>query len=216
MNPLPTVPGGYRLVAADPATRFSGGDKSRPRHYPRMTDHEIASLPVREIVAPDCWLMLWVTSPLLYRPRRSKTRLTPQEIAEAWGFKYSGRFVVWLKLHRRFGRGGVPLLIPRGSFHKGMGYTSRKNAEDVLLFRRGRPERLSKSVEEIIVAPLREHSRKPDEFYERAEAYCPGPRLELFARQSRAGWDSWGNEITKFDGESACRTTPSSTELLSA
>jgi N6-adenosine-specific RNA methylase IME4 len=55
----------------------------------------------------------------------------------------------------------------------------------------------------LIVAPRREHSRKPDEQYERIERLVAGPYLELFARQSRPGWDSWGNEVGKFDREAA-------------
>ena len=199
MIPFPTVPGGFKIIAADPATGFAAGTKGRPQHYPRMTDSEIAALPVRDVAADDCWLFLWVTSPKLYRERGSKQNLTPQEIAEAWGFRFSGRAFVWIKTHRRFGRGADPLFLHADSFHKGMGYTTRKNAEDVLLFRRGKPERVSKSVHEIIIAPIREHSRKPEQFYERVEAYCPGPRLEMFARESRPGWMAWGNEAQKFD-----------------
>ena len=52
---------------------------------------------------------------------------------------------------------------------------------------------------EVIFAPAREHSRKPDEFYRRVERFCDGPRLDLFARASRPSWDTWGNEATKFD-----------------
>ena len=58
--------------------------------------------------------------------------------------------------------------------------------------------RIAKNVRELILAPRREHSRKPDEFYSRVEAYCAGPYLELFAREQRSGWSSWGNETTKF------------------
>ena len=203
MIPLPTVPGGFALIAADPATDFAAGKKGRPQHYDRMTDHEIAALPVKDVAAPDSWLMLWVTSPKLYRAPGSKTTLTPQEIAESWGFRFSGRAFVWIKTHLAMGRSGEPMLIHTSSLHKGMGYTTRKNAEDVLLFRRGKPERVSKSVHEIIIAPRREHSRKPEEFYRRAEAYCPGPRLEMFARESRPEWRTWGLEQTKFDLEAA-------------
>ncbi len=52
---------------------------------------------------------------------------------------------------------------------------------------------------QLIIAPRREHSRKPDEQYERIEALVGGPYLEMFARQSRPGWDQFGNETTKFD-----------------
>jgi hypothetical protein len=50
-------------------------------------------------------------------------------------------------------------------------------------------------VPQLILAPRREHSRKPDEAYERIEALVPGPYLELFARAPRAGWYSWGYEV---------------------
>lgn len=84
-------------------------------------------------------------------------------------------------------------------FHVGLGLTTRKNAEFVLLGRRGNAKRLAKDVRELILSPRREHSRKPDEMYSRVERYCAGPYLELFARQPRPGWDSWGNETTKFE-----------------
>jgi N6-adenosine-specific RNA methylase IME4 len=49
-----------------------------------------------------------------------------------------------------------------------------------------------------VFSPLREHSRKPDEVYVRIERFCPGPRVELFARQARPGWDVFGDETNKF------------------
>lgn len=202
--PLPTIPAGFRLIAADPATTFVAGVKGRPQHYARMTDLEIAALPVREIAAADCWLMLWATSCKTFRPVGSKTRLRPDEIAEAWGFRYSGRAFIWIKTHRRFAKGADPLFIHKTSIHLGQGFTTRKNAEDVWLFRRGKPPRLSRSVNEVIIAPLREHSRKPDEFYDRAVQFAGDvPRLEMFARQSRPGWMTWGLESTLFDGDAA-------------
>ena len=60
---------------------------------------------------------------------------------------------------------------------------------------------------EIIIAPMREHSRKPDEFYRRAEMFCAGPRLDLFGRQSRSGWTVWGDQSTLFDAP-AVNTLP--------
>ena len=51
---------------------------------------------------------------------------------------------------------------------------------------------------ELIIAPVREHSRKPDEVYERIEEYCDGPYLELFARNRRPGWVSWGDQVDLF------------------
>jgi N6-adenosine-specific RNA methylase IME4 len=55
----------------------------------------------------------------------------------------------------------------------------------------------------IIKAPRREHSRKPDEFYALVSKLCPSmSKLEMFARQSRAGWDCWGDEVGMFSEQS--------------
>jgi N6-adenosine-specific RNA methylase IME4 len=67
-----------------------------------------------------------------------------------------------------------------------------------LLFTRGKPKRQSKGVRQLIVAGRREHSRKPEEARERIEALVPGPRLEMFARDPREGWDAWGDQTDRF------------------
>ena len=198
MSPFVSLPQHhYRAIAIDPPWAFSAGTKGRPQHYGRMSDREIADMPVGDLAHPDgCWLFMWVTSPKLDAPVRSTSRLSPFAIARAWGFRYSARAFVWVKTERA---PCDPLFFFANGLHTGTGYTTRKNVEDVLLFRRGRPVRQSKAVHEVIVAPVREHSRKPDEFYRRVERFCAGPRIEVFARESRPGWDTFGNEATKFD-----------------
>jgi N6-adenosine-specific RNA methylase IME4 len=62
---------------------------------------------------------------------------------------------------------------------------------------------MSAGVRELIVAPVREHSRKPDETYQRIEQFCAGPYVELFARQRRPNWDSWGDQVGKFNAGNA-------------
>jgi N6-adenosine-specific RNA methylase IME4 len=123
------------------------------------------------MAAADSFLFLWVTTPQL-----------PDAfpIMAAWGFRYSGTAFVWAKLN------------PRG------GYGTRKNVELCLRGRRGQPARRDRGVRELFVAPRREHSRKPDEQYERIERLCTGPYLELFARQRRPGWTSIGDEADRF------------------
>jgi N6-adenosine-specific RNA methylase IME4 len=71
-------------------------------------------------------------------------------------------------------------------------------SEQCILATRGKPKRLSKGVREVVLAPRREHSRKPEEIYPAVESLVAGPYLELFARQSRAGWDCWGNQTDHF------------------
>ena len=77
-----------------------------------------------------------------------------------------------------------------------------------MLGRRGQPKRLSGDVREVLLAPVREHSRKPDEVYERIEHFCAGPRLDLFARERRPGWAAWGNELDKFQPPEAPAILP--------
>lgn len=182
-------PRSFRAISADPPWSFSGGTKSRPQHYTRMTDRELARLPVEDLAHPEgCWLFLWITSPKLPVAFR---------LAEAWGFRYSARAFVWIKTERA---AAEPLIVfPQDGLHTGTGYTTRKNAEDCLLFRRGAPQRLAADIHEVILSPIREHSRKPDAAYDRIRRFCPGPHLELFSRESRTGWEVFGNEAGKFD-----------------
>jgi N6-adenosine-specific RNA methylase IME4 len=87
----------------------------------------------------------------------------------------------------------IPSMLAMGG-----GLTTRKNSESCWLFRRGNPRILSHAVREMIVAPRREHSRKPIEAYQRIEEFCPGPRLELFARTAWPEWAAYGNQIGMF------------------
>jgi N6-adenosine-specific RNA methylase IME4 len=79
-----------------------------------------------------------------------------------------------------------------------MGYWTRANSEVCLLATRGKPKRLNADVRQGIIEPRREHSRKPDCVYERIERLVAGPYVELFARTTRKGWSSWGNQVGKF------------------
>jgi N6-adenosine-specific RNA methylase IME4 len=171
----------FRVVCADPPWRFQSNSADKPgrnaaRHYPCMSVDAIASIPVGSWIAPDAALFLWITSPML-------TIGAHLSIMRAWGFQPSGMGFVWIKTNRD------------GSLFTGTGFTTRKNAEFCLLGRRGRSVRRDASVHEVIVAPRREHSRKPEEFYARVERYAAGPHLEMFARQVRPGWSYHGNEI---------------------
>lgn len=182
--------GHYAAIAADPPWDFKirspkGSGRSASAHYHTVPTARLSDLPVRDLAARDTWLFLWATTAML-----------PDALAimGAWGFAYSGSAFCWVKTYPK----APTLFYDRRAFHMGMGFTTRKNVELVLLGRRGEPKRLSKSVRELIIAPRREHSRKPEEFYERVQQYCAGPYLDLFSRQSRPNWDAWGNEVGKF------------------
>ena len=77
-----------------------------------------------------------------------------------------------------------------------MGYYTRCNPEQCLLATKGKIKRLSKSVRQLIVSKLEDHSKKPDSVRDRITELCGDlPRIELFARQRVKGWDCWGNEV---------------------
>jgi N6-adenosine-specific RNA methylase IME4 len=203
LQPLPTIENGFGVVMADVPWNYrswvanENADSSRAaeRHYRTMSLAEIEAMPVKEVVAKDAHLFFWVTMPFLFKA---------PAIMAAWGFKYSSSGFVWMKLKRSAGKAQLQMIalseLPK-FLHIGMGHTTRKNVEICLLGRRGNAKRLSKAVQEAIITPVREHSRKPDEAYERAMLYAAGPYLELFSREDREGWTTWGNETGKLNDE---------------
>jgi N6-adenosine-specific RNA methylase IME4 len=187
----------YGAIAVDPASHFSSytavqsanpsSVRSNERHYRTMSFADLAALPIKELAAPaGCHLFLWCSGPFL--PQALK-------LIEAWGFTYSTRAFTWLKTRRSWD--GISPLA-ESDFPVGLGLTVRHQTEIVLLGRRGNCRRNVKDVRELILAPRREHSRKPDEFYKRVERYCDGPYADLFARERRVNWDAWGDEVEKF------------------
>lgn len=171
--------GKYGAILCDPPWPFKSysrpdaiATRKEEQPYRAMTLADLRTLPVGEWAAPDCALFLWIPDANLEQG---------MELAKAWGFKYKTVAFVWDK--------GDKI---------GMGFWSRKQAEQVYMFTKGKPKRSSAAVAQMIRSPRREHSRKPDECYRRVEALVPGPYLELFARQRWPGWDRMGNEIGKF------------------
>lgn len=163
-----------------------GEGRSAKNHYPVMSLDDLKALPVPDLAAEDCALILWTTGPHL-----------PQalDLGATWGFIYSTILFTWAKLNKRAaGKIGRTPEDPENWF-MGMGYATRANTENCLLFRRGSPKVLSHSVRQFVPAVRRRHSQKPDEVYCRIEQLFAGPYCELFARQTRPGWQSWGNEI---------------------
>lgn len=195
----------FACICADPPWHFKArtalqtanwtSRRDAEKHYGVMGLEDIKALPVKELAAPDAHLFLWTTGPMLEKSF---------EVMEAWGFRYSAIAFTWVKLRRSHNPLQLRVLpAAESDLHVGLGLTTRKNSEFVLLGRRGNARRIAKDVREIIMSPVREHSRKPDEFFARVERYCAGPYLELFSRQTRPGWTTWGNETGKFDGAAA-------------
>lgn len=172
----------FATILADPPWQFQNRTgKVAPEHrrlnrYETMTLDDICSLPVEGVAADPAHLYLWVPNALLPDGLR---------VMEAWGFQYKSN-LVWRKIRKDGGSDG-----------RGVGFYFRNVTEIILFGTRGKNARtLAPGRRQVnyLESRKREHSRKPDEQYEIIEACSPGPRLEMFSRGSRAGWDVWGNQ----------------------
>jgi N6-adenosine-specific RNA methylase IME4 len=187
-QPLPPWPFGallphfYNLIVVDPPWRFElyselGEEKSAAAHYELMDLEAIQALPIGELADVNCLLLLWTVAPLL--PEGIRT-------LEAWGFTY----VSWLHWRKVF---------PSGKPAMGPGYRVRTMGELVLMGTIGEPRH--KPLRGNLDGIRREHSRKPEEFYDHVGKQCAGltRRADVFARVERRGWHAWGNEKSKFE-----------------
>lgn len=176
----------FSTVLADPPWRFENRTgKMAPEHkrlsrYETMTTEEICALPVSSIAADTAHLYLWVPNALLPDGLR---------VMDAWGFKYKTN-IVWQKVRKDGGPDG-----------RGVGFYFRNTTEILLFGVRGKNARTlqpGRSQVNVIRSMKREHSRKPDEAYELIENCSWGPFLEMFARGSRDGWTTWGNQAEDY------------------
>ncbi len=167
----------YQIIYADPPWSYwSSGKKNQSKHYSVMSIEDIKNLPVKEISDDDCVLFLWVTFPVLQEVF---------DIARSWGFRYATNGFTWVKKNKK-----------SDSWFFGLGMWTRSNAELCLIFRKGKPKRVSKCVHSVIDTRIEGHSKKPDVVRTKiVELMGDLPRIELFARQRASGWDAWGNEI---------------------
>lgn len=178
----------YEIILADPpwhqvAYSEKGEGKSAKRHYDVMTLDQIAALPVAEISAvKGCLLFLWFPSNFVAAGHHGR-------ILAAWGFEASA-MGIWLK-------------TMKSSIAFGTGYILRDSFETFVIGKRGKVPPINHDQRNSIIAPRREHSRKPDDMHTMIEALAPkATKLELFARQRRRGWRTWGNEVGKFSNTS--------------
>lgn len=180
----------YKIVYADPPwdyysfkgnTEKSFLNKKRvwgiaESNYNTLDLESIKSLPVNDISDDDSILFLWATFPNLQQAL---------DVVKAWGFEYKTTAFVWEKYDK----------TNNVAKKYGLGSYTISNCEIVLLGRKGKFERKSKSVKQIIKSTIGKHSEKPDEIRKRILELCGDlPRIELFARSPIHGWDTWGND----------------------
>lgn len=183
----------YDVVELDPPWNFDlysakGEAKSPQAQYATMSLADIAALPVGNLLAPGGVCIMWTTWPLVAIGAHV-------EVIRGWGLKpVTG--------------GGWAKRTVSGKLQWGPGYVARSLHEPYIIARlpggdwcgASFPNLVETLEADSLDGLAREHSRKPDEFYARVEAAWPqARRASLFSRQSRQGWDVWGNEAGKFD-----------------
>ena len=180
----------YNIIYADPAWNFSDRLRSSKKdienkkqylslnlHYNTMTTKDICNLKVNEISEKDSVLFLWTTDAHLQDALK---------VIESWGFKYKTIAFIWNKKEKS----GKQVCF--------MGKWTLKGSEICLLATKGTAHKLIKShkVRQLVEAERKKHSEKPNIVREKiVELLGDIPRIELFCREKKQGWDSWGNEI---------------------
>jgi N6-adenosine-specific RNA methylase IME4 len=186
----------YDVILADPPWSFkvwnkdTGSGRSAESHYPTMSLDDICALPIKQLAAKNCVLFMWAVYPSLF---------DAEKVIKAWGFEYKTLGFEWWKLNKKWFDVKLDFSeykMLEKLFFFGMGYYTRTNPEPCLLSTRGSMPVAVHNERNFIIAPIREHSQKPDEQYEKIERLYPNARkLELFARSRRSGWDVFGNQV---------------------
>lgn len=177
----------FGAILADPPWQFANRTgKVAPEHrrlnrYGTLSLDDIRAMPIATLCDEVCHLYLWVPNALL-----------PEglQVLTAWGFDYKTN-IVWHKVRKDGGPDG-----------RGVGFYFRNTTELILFGIRGKNARTlapGRRQVNIIKSMKREHSRKPDEQYAVIEACSKGPYLEIFARGSRPGWVTWGNQSEEYE-----------------
>jgi N6-adenosine-specific RNA methylase IME4 len=166
------IQGVYDVIVIDPpwpyASRANDPTHLARNPYPTMSLEDLAELSIP--AGPDCALWLWTTNAFIREA---------YHLLEHWGFKPI-TILTWAK------------------DRKGTGDWLQGQTEHCILALKGKPPATHTNQSTLLVAPRREHSRKPDEFYTLVASLCPGRRLEMFARERRDGWEAHGAEVAKF------------------
>ncbi len=191
----------YDVILIDPPWQFrvwseeTGHGRSAESYYRTMNIEDLCRLPIQNIAADNCALFIWTVWPSIFE------YIPP--LLKAWDFEYKTKAFSWWKLNKQWHKHLAPLMMSYSDyplleklFFMGMGYYARANSEPCLLAVKGHMPVSDRGVRNFIIAPIREHSQKPVEQYSKIEALYPDQRyVELFARATRKGWDSIGNEI---------------------
>lgn len=175
-KPVPLPDSSFDVIVVDPPWKYAFRSEDASHRavnlYPEMTPKEIADLPIPKKASKNCILWLWTTNGFMREAF---------DISDAWSFQ-------------------VKTILTWGKSKMGLGDYLRGQTEHCLMCIQGKPLVNLTNQTTLLLAPSREHSRKPTEFFSLVESLCPGSKLEIFAREPRPGWQAWGAEISKFRG----------------
>lgn len=162
----------YSCIVIDPpwgyGTEYDPNGRRAANPYPEMTLEQIKNIKLP--TTDDCVLWLWTTHKFM---RHSF------DIIDTWGFR-DVSILTWKK--NRIG----------------LGSWLRSQSEFCIMCVKGTPVVNLSNQATVIEGKLREHSRKPDEFYTMVDTLCIGTKLDYFSREQRNGWDTFGNDESKF------------------
>jgi N6-adenosine-specific RNA methylase IME4 len=163
----------FQVIYADPPWKYGNSMPEyfteQANHYPLMTIQELCEMPVKDIADKNAVLFMWVTSPILEECF---------QVINAWGFKYKTSFV-WDKVKHNMGH-----------------YSSVRHELLLLCIRGSYPKESANLRDSVFTEDRTAHSKKPDYFYELIEEMYPtGKKIELFSRNKREGWNSYGNQL---------------------
>lgn len=173
----------YSIIYADPPWKYNPRNNSNTSFgkgtpYPTMTIEEIKNFNINKFAADNCALFLWVTFPKLE---------IGMEVIKAWGFDYKTLGFSWIKTNFKNKK---PFF--------GIGYYTKSNCEICLLGIKGKLKPISNKVSSVIISPRQHHSKKPDLIASKiVQLFGNLPRIELFARDKKEGWDVYGNELNQ-------------------
>jgi N6-adenosine-specific RNA methylase IME4 len=174
----PEAPQGlFHVIVIDPPWPYRDGidqpdydpqGRRASNPYPEMELSEIASLNIP--AAEDCVLWLWTTHKFMRHAF---------PLLDRWGFSERA-ILTWAK------------------DRMGLGRWLRSQSEFCIMATRGKPLINLTNQTTVLHGPMREHSRKPDEFYALVDSLCAGRKLDFFSREQREGWEQFGNDKQRF------------------
>ena len=175
-NNLKAPDGLFEVVVIDPpwpyGTKYDPAGRRSANPYPEMSINELKELKLP--AAENSTLFLWTTHKFIRNAF---------ELLDVWGFEYRNA-LVWDKQKM------------------GLGNLFRLQCEFCLVGFKGKPLLVNDGTfRDIISETRREHSRKPDSFYEMVDKLCVGRKLDYFSRQKRDGWETYGNDTEKFESK---------------